>query len=49
MSIILVVRELAAWLVGRCVGVAIAPCSTARQKKGTQTSIYFSIFSDRRK
>jgi hypothetical protein len=51
MSIISVVRELAAWLVGGCVGVAIAPCSLLHRttKKGTQTSIYFSIFSDRRK
>jgi len=35
MSIISVVRELAACLVSGCVGVAIAPCSTAREKKGT--------------
>jgi hypothetical protein len=49
MSIISVVRELAACLVSGCVGVAIAPCSTAREKKGTQTSIYFYIFSDRLK
>jgi hypothetical protein len=44
MSIISVVRELAACLVSGCVGVAIAPCSTAREKKEHKQVFIFLYF-----
>jgi hypothetical protein len=44
MSIISVVKELAACLVSRCVGVAIAPCSTARERKKERKQVFIFVY-----